>query len=802
MSRRRIAKLESQLATGRGRRRRRAVEELAENLSPQGVELLAREFLRDSGDLRVRERAREALEGLRSQREIDVVCGLWARERSPELGDLVVLRRWVAGAPPEVRTLSALKAGRPDVLAYDGAEVVDTLAAALSDADPAIAKAAHDGLRALRSPVAVQALARAALTMDESVRRAVRVAVGALDASTVNAVCQLWARNRDRALGALIGQLGWVATAPLDVRALTAVHSGRPEALAADGPAVVPLLLKLAEGRTGDPLVAHARQALSMLRDPAAQESLCRVVIETDDPVAADAARSGSFAPAEAGDRALFLFLTHQWERYEDLDFDQSLLRAAYAVADAPLRERLAACARAGGRREWVAVVAGARRGRRLAEMTEREWETAMAVLDRSRRWDELWRLAQDSSARWAARVISRLNDVAWAPENADERAAFISLLPWARACAGSPPAHLLARRGEALQKFSRGVRAVACSADGAALAVAMPGGGVQTWGVAKRSQRARLEGSVGGEGSLHFVEGAVLAGAGHDGVIRTWPLDQAPCRPRPLGRHTGAAHAVAAADGRTLVSGGADKLIRRWDLEDSTRRALWRGHSGNVSSLAVVEQAGLLASGGRDGVRLWSLRNGLARPVPAGLDGPVVTIARVSQLQLAVLGRDGRVKLWSLPDGTVRTLGVERISALAGVPDRGTTLLGTSHGRLLVLTSPDATEPVGLGATHEGQITAIGASDSGDVIASAGADGQVLLWEPEVYRWDRLPLGEASRADLERLEDVLAGPTTSQERPWLHLAAGLLRLRRRFDIEVSQPAIIEVGAFDIEIEG
>jgi hypothetical protein len=425
-----------------------------------------------------------------------------------------------------------------------------------------------------------------------------------------------------------------------------------------------------------------------------------------------------------------------------------------------------------------------------------------MAVLDRSKRWDELWRLAQDSSARWAARVISRLNDVGWAPENEEERAVFVTLLPWARACEGSPPAHLLARRGAPLQTFSRGVRAVACSLDGTVLAIGMPGGGVQTWGIAKRSQRARLEGAVGGENSLCFVDPSVLAGSGHDGVIRTWALNEAPCRPRSLGRHSGAAHSVAAVDARTLVSGGADKLIRRWDLQDTMRRALWRGHSGNVASLAVVEQAGLLASGGRDGVRLWSLRNGVARSVPPGLDGPVVSIARVSQLQLAVLGRDGNVKLWSLPDGGVRTVAVERVTCLAGVPNRGTTLLGTSYGRLLVLTTPDAVEPVALGTSHEGQVTAVCASESGDVIASAGADGQVLLWEPEVYRWDRLPLGEASRGDLERLEDVLSGPTTSQERPWLHLAAGLLRLRRRFDIEVSQPAVIEVGAFDIEIEG
>lgn len=799
-----MAKLESQLAAGDGlagrRRRRRAVEELAGRLSPEGVELLALEATRPNAEPTVRDLAHRALERVWDQPQVDVLCTLWARSRHAMLGELIVRKGWVASVPPHVRALSALKAGKPAVLAFDEAPVVAPLVAALRDSDAAVSRGAPAGLRALRNPLAIQALASAVMGADDVTRRAARAALADLEQGTIDSVCEQWVRSRHRALGALVAQSGWVAAKPTDVRVATALLSGRPEALSDDGPEIVPLLLSAAHGRRGTSEVQHARRALELLTNPVTQEALCRDVIDNDDPVAAEAARSGGFAPADPTDRALFFFLTRQWDRYEDLDFDQGLLQAAYAVADPSLRERLAACARADGRREWVAVVATGRRGRRLGDMTDREWETALAVLARSKRWEEVWRLAQDSSAKWAARYLARLGDAGWTPPDRNDRAAYTSLLRWARGCQGQAPGNLLARRGELLHRFPRGVRALGCAPRSATAVIGIPGGGVQFWGVHSRSRRATVAGSAGGEAAFAFTpDGESVVSAGHDGGVRLWPLRD-PKAARLVGKHAGVAHAVAMVDERLLVSAGDDKLVRRWDLDDTNRRAVWRGHARSVFSLAVIDQAGLLASGGRDGARLWSL-SGAAKAVPPGLDQPVFALARVSQLQLAVLSMAGAVQLWSLPDGGVRPLYTStRVTALAGVPDKGLTLMGTADGRLLSMPSPDAAEPVVVGTGHAGPVTAVAASPAGDIVLTGGADGTILLWQPEVYRWDRVPLGEATAEDLERLEGMLGGPLTAQERPWLELAVGLLRWRRRHDIELAQAGVIEVGEFDIEI--
>jgi hypothetical protein len=113
---------------------------------------------------------------------------------------------------------------------------------------------------------------------------------------------------------------------------------------------------------------------------------------------ALEIALAAGYAPRDANRRALFYFLTEQWEKYESLDFDQSLLKSAYQMQDDGLRARIAAVARKAGRGELVEVVSGGRQGLRLSQMTDQEWEAVLEVLVTSRRWEEMWRLGQMSS--------------------------------------------------------------------------------------------------------------------------------------------------------------------------------------------------------------------------------------------------------------------------------------------------------------------------------------------------------------------------------------------------------------------
>src|SRR5262245_56810201 len=94
------------------------------------------------------------------------------------------------------------------------------------------------------------------------------------------------------------------------VRALA--DDGSPEALRELAAAVA----------RGEGAAFAALRARAAAGDREAQEALCRLVVRFDLPkVEAEVARAG-YVPRHEVQRALFFFLTGQWERYEGLDFD------------------------------------------------------------------------------------------------------------------------------------------------------------------------------------------------------------------------------------------------------------------------------------------------------------------------------------------------------------------------------------------------------------------------------------------------------------------------------------------------
>jgi hypothetical protein len=590
---------------------------------------------------------------------------------------------------------------------------------------------------------------------------------------TVHAVCSAWAATRHPRLAKLVAAHGWLAQEPPALRVLTALLLGRTDRVSSGGAEVVDPLLSAAHD--GDPAVAgRARDALRALAHPDAREALCRVVIERDDHLARESALVGGYVPRSDVQRALYFFMAGQWERYEALDFDRSLLRAAYEQADEWLRPRIMAVARQAGRVEWVSVVAGGSRARRVAAMTAEEWETTRAVLAEGKRWPELWRLVPQGPPGWSARALRDLDRAGWRPSRPDDRAGFAELLRLSAPWAESPPA-----LGEL----------VSCR---------------------------ELEGHAGRVICLALSpDGTLLATGGGDNLVRLWSLPEGRLLHTLHGHRYVVGHVAFSPDGKKLISREGERGLR---AGERVRRE-WAVPEGRLLAATAVPhpdpQAVLaVATEGADPAEVLHGEGApeedpLPEVVRAAHQGRIVQRVRGAEARVLVTRSADRVCVWLMPEARLlkalawrRGEDPDRVQQVALSPD-GQVLATRADDHTLTLRGGWDWEPFKtISPAH--QVECLAFTPDGRTLVTGGRDRRVRLWDLGLLSASRLAVAAARPEQLARVEEALrAADLPGPLRPWLEWVHALARFRGRYDIALAEgPSRIAVGGFDIEIEG
>ncbi|MBI1792224.1 MAG: hypothetical protein HYR60_32270, partial [Acidobacteria bacterium] len=320
-------------------------------------------------------------------------CALWAKGRDKALGAIVAEKGYVAAKPAEVRVLSALKAGRPD-LAGENAAAIPHLAAALKDRETEIAHAAEAAARVLSRQEAIDAF------------------------------CALWAKGRDNALGAIVAERAYVAAEPVDIRVLSALKAGARAGLV-ENPAALDVVIQ----SLGDSDADVARAADEVLRateDRRLADRLC--AIASHDPsgrMARICVESGK-RPSDPEQRALYLFITRQLDAYFEDDHDFENLWTAFDRAPQDQKDLVLDVARSGGR--GAAAFFG-RRKKPLTECNEREIKHGIEVALQHGNWPELFKMFTQMPLRYAFPLIEKFRASQWAPEADDQRALLRSIL-------------------------------------------------------------------------------------------------------------------------------------------------------------------------------------------------------------------------------------------------------------------------------------------------------------------------------------------------------------------------------------
>ena len=276
------------------------------------------------------------------------------------------------------------------------------------------------------------------------------------------------------------------------------------------------------------------------------------------------------------------------------------------------------------------------------------------------------------------------------------------------------------------------------------------------------------------------------------------WHYLRTQCGPEVLSLtgHRKPVMAVAfAPQGHLLASGGGDGAVRLWDVATGKSLQVLRDNTTEVTCLAFDPEGHVLAAGNEaHTVRLWDPATGeRGRALKGHLDEVLAVCFSPDGTHVTSGGNDRSVRVWDVADGTaIKTLegGLDFIQGLGYSPD-GTLLFAVDEaeqlhvwqtedwkqlrGELLpreklfaLSVSSDGKRLAAAGRReviyewdlvegqvrlrrelvggHKAWIQSLAYSPAGDVLASAGKEGVLRLWELDAMQPSKTLLGHRKR--------------------------------------------------------
>ncbi len=742
-------------------------------------------------DSQIIAQAKLATYNLRTQASIDALCSAWLDSRDSFLGEVIEKAGYVAHTPPAVRVLSALKVNQLGMIKDGTPSMVAPLVAATLYDDPLIPERAQKCLYELRNQAAVDEL------------------------------CRIWSESRSAALERIILQAHYQALNPVKVRLLVSLLTGQVSIAERTEPSGLSTLFE-ATHDGNETIQRNALKALANLQNPETRDAICMRVIEEDDSRAREIALANGYMPRAPEMRALYTFLTAQWQAYDSLDFAQGQMRAIFDASPAKIRQRIAASVQAAGRTEYLTILAGVDYHSKANEITPTEAELMIRILAENNEYQRLWALVPELALSYSIRIMRILVENGWKPDNDIDRPFFEELsqflqLPMPFEQSGWE-ASLPVAIPRAFLKTSGRVNEVAFSPKESVLAIATNQRKVILWNFQDAAVARVLEGFQHSVGKVCFTpDGTLLAAERTSGqaqcAIYGWDGDKRFI----LGNHQGTVTSIEPVGRTNLLTSGRDNRVILWDMinrsEVKSKTFDFWTRSCAVSPdqqyaallhdrLSLVRLPDLSVIPGHAFLppRATGFKIGVAHHAAFSPDGKFLVTGQFN----GQIGLYYHTSLTQRPQNVVVGQHRQAVCGVIFLPNHPILISAGAEGRVRFVQWPELV-PRGSVSTTAGRLTSLKVSHLGAFMATGTNEASLELWDLRVLDIPELFSKPLATANHDQVTNTLAlsGYLLLPEpvRNGLKFLRLLLQYRFRYDIHLEEAPIIRYGEFDIILD-
>ncbi len=541
-------------------------------------------------------------------------------------------------------------------------------------------------------------------------------------------------------------------------------------------------------------------QRLSSLvekKNTQAEEIVCRLAILFDDPDASEICKQRNLSPSAPADKALYYFLSSNWDEYETFDFTHQWLAEAYSTASPSLRQKILLQARSSGHIEWLSNISSNRPAIGVWDLSPMDWEKlAHGILSSSS--DLHWlRLINHAPLFWTAYLLNFLAKNSFVFDNEPE------LLPISQLAADciSHPLPFIPK--SVLHSPAGSSMYMAVSPFGMEIGLGGLDSSIQILNLNSLEwQKPILNPAAPTRLIAYDPSASYLVCAGGDHRLRIFRRQDYALLKTIEGHKNQIKAIVFQSDGRVFYSAGFDGTIQSWHFPSglAARSPLQLGNE--IFSLIISPDNQLLFIASADQTcPIIPVQQNQAIHSIAEIDDIPLALSLNKRQKFVVSVRNNTIRQFSL--STFRPVTPSRsthslihnlvyhptLPLLIGMGVDGKTHIWHEADLSLLLTIEQHNQPsIGLGVTPDG-----------NTLISASSDGKIVIGDLQPFLLFFQPI----QSDLHQWIEKLALWSTNQLQPsnhraWFEFAKQILQWRGRFDIQIEDVEAIQIGEYDI----